>query len=242
MSDFRESIARSPSDPPGHLVPEAPLDDVVVARRNGYARPLLETFARFDPERASAIAVPGAAERTSRLSPSWTEQRIAAWADAERTLGRQLRKERHPALRLDLEAMKTATRWELDVLRLEAALMLPISHPAQICFEGIRALVDEPEQGGASPALTTAIKRPASTKQRRRRWSPIRDATLKVLRNRPGQKLTVAQIRTAIRKDLNRRGSRQAVNVNCDILEEAGLVKRERAPKGTGARFVFYAV
>ncbi len=107
----------------------------------------------------------------------------------------------------------------------------------------IRALVNGPEAAAAAPVPKTVIRQPATgKKQKRRRWSPIRDATLKVLRNRPGQKLTVAEIRTAIRKDMNRRGSRQSVNVNCDILEEAGLVKRERAPKGTGARFVFYAV
>ena len=51
----------------------------------------------------------------------------------------------------------------------------------------------------------------------------MREATLKVLRNRPGQRLTVAQIRTLIRKDTNRRASRQSVNVNLDILEQAGF-------------------
>ncbi len=103
----------------------------------------------------------------------------------------------------------------------------------------IRALVNGPE-AAATPVrvarATTAVKR------RRRRKSPIRDATLTVLRNRPGQKLTVAQIRTAIRKDTHKRASRQAVNVNVDVLEEAGLVGRARAPKGSGARFVFWAV
>ncbi len=34
--------------------------------------------------------------------------------------------------------------WELDTLRLEAALMLPYVHPAQICFDGIQALADAP--------------------------------------------------------------------------------------------------
>ncbi len=105
----------------------------------------------------------------------------------------------------------------------------------------IRALVNGPEAAAAMPSrVAQANKKPV--KKKRRRKSPIRDATLKVLRNRPGQKLTVAQIRTAIRKDTHRRSSRQAVNVNVDVLEEAGLVKRARAPKGSGARFVFWAV
>ncbi len=64
---------------------------------------------------------------------------------------------------------------------------------------------------------------------------------LLVLRNRPSQRLTVPQIRTAIRKDTHKRCSRQAVNVNVNVLEEDGLVKRARAPKGSGAQFVYWA-
>ncbi len=101
----------------------------------------------------------------------------------------------------------------------------------------IQALVNGPE------AAATPVKVARATKSvKKRRKGPIRDATLTVLRNRPGQKLTVAQIRTAIRKDTHKRASRQAVNVNVDVLEEAGLVGRERAPKGSGGRFVFWAV
>ncbi len=104
----------------------------------------------------------------------------------------------------------------------------------------VRALVSGSEAVPVAPAkIAQAGKR---GKVKRRRKSPVRDATLKVLRNRPGQRLTVAQIRTAIRKDTHRRVSRQAINVNADILEEAGLIQRARAPKGSGARFVFWAV
>ncbi len=103
----------------------------------------------------------------------------------------------------------------------------------------IQALANGP-QAAAAPVKMAQARKPI--KRKRRRKSPIRDATLQVLRNRPGQRLTVAQIRTAIRKDTHKRASRQAVNVNCDVLERAGLVRRARAPKGSGARFVFWAV
>ncbi len=103
----------------------------------------------------------------------------------------------------------------------------------------IRALTSGPE---AATVLVKIAQAKKTVRKRRRRKSPIRDATLLVLRNRPGQKLTVAQIRTAIRKDTHKRCSRQAINVNADLLEEAGLIKRARAPKGSGARFVFWAV
>ena len=105
----------------------------------------------------------------------------------------------------------------------------------------VRALVNGPEAATAMPsavAPVAPVKRPA----RRRRRSPLRDATLKVLRNRPGQKLTARQVRTAIRKDSHKRCSRQTVNNNLGALEEMGLVRRERAPRGSGAQFVFWAV
>lgn len=105
----------------------------------------------------------------------------------------------------------------------------------------IKALVNGPAMASARPSAppTTA---PVKRQGKRLRKSPIRDATLLVLRNRPGQKLTAAQIRTAIRKDTHRRGTRQAVNVNLNQLAEAGLVKKARAPKGRGAQFVYWAV
>ncbi|MCP3996637.1 MAG: hypothetical protein GY722_16500 [bacterium] len=101
----------------------------------------------------------------------------------------------------------------------------------------IKALVNGPEAVAAAPQTITV-----KLTGKRRRKSPIRDATLLVLRNRPGQKLTAAQIKTAIRKDTHRRCTRQAVNVNLNTLARAGLVKRARAPKGAGAQFVYWAV
>ncbi len=104
----------------------------------------------------------------------------------------------------------------------------------------VRALTNGSDAAAVMPAKLAQAKKGGKVKRRRR--SPVREAMIKVLRNRPGQRLTVAQIRTAIRKDTHRRASRQAINVNADILEEAGLIQRARAPRGSGARFVFWAV
>ncbi len=102
----------------------------------------------------------------------------------------------------------------------------------------IKALVGGPEAAAEMPLPVPPVKRSA----KRRRHSPIREATLLVLRNRPSQKLTAAQIKTAIRKDTHKRCSRQAVNNAVNVLEEDGLIRRERAPRGSGAQFVFSAV
>jgi biotin operon repressor len=96
----------------------------------------------------------------------------------------------------------------------------------------------------ALPAPVAAARRaPAKAGgKRKQRYSPVKVATLQVLRSRPGERMTVKQIRAAIRKDTSRRVSRQAINVNVDKLEEEGKIRRDRAPKGANARFVFSAV
>ena len=118
----------------------------------------------------------------------------------------------------------------------------------------VQALIGGPQSAAAAlfkPGLAkSGLAKPGlaksravnGSKKKRRRKSPIREATLTVLRNRPGQKLSAAQMRTAIRKDTHRRCSRQSVHNNVNVLEEDGLVKRARAPRGTGAQFVFWAV
>ncbi len=84
---------------------------------------------------------------------------------------------------------------------------------------------------------------PQPKAKRRRRRSPVKEVTYKVLANRPGQWLTGAQIKTAIRKDFHKRPSRQSINVNLRQLEKSGKIRRRRAPRGSGgAHYVYAAV
>ncbi len=98
----------------------------------------------------------------------------------------------------------------------------------------IRALVDGTEIPETKP-------RP-KVRRLRRRKSVWREATLEALRTRAGQKLSEADIREAILEDIGKHCSRQTINNNIYILEQEGLILRERAPRGSGAQFVFSAV
>ena len=100
----------------------------------------------------------------------------------------------------------------------------------------VEALMGAP----AAPKAATAPRR--RTKKRRRRASPVKVATLQALRNRPGERLTTKQLITAIRKDTGKRVSRQSVNVNLRLLEKEGLLRKQPAPSGAGARFVYSAM
>lgn len=98
----------------------------------------------------------------------------------------------------------------------------------------VRALAKSPH---------SAAPLPKPRKKRRQRRSPVRAATLKVLRENPGQWLTASQILAFIRRESRKRVSRQAVNVNLNKLMENRQVQRRRAPAGSGgAHFVYSAV
>ena len=84
---------------------------------------------------------------------------------------------------------------------------------------------------------------PDPPRKRRRRKAPVKELTHGVLERRPGQWLTGAQIKTAIRKDTHKRPSRQSINVNLRLLERTGKIRRRPAPKGSGgAHYVYSAV
>ncbi len=88
-----------------------------------------------------------------------------------------------------------------------------------------------------------ALPQPAGTGKRRRRKSPVKELTYKVMANRPGQWITGSQIKTLIRKDFHKRPSRQSINVNLRLLEKEGKIRRRPAPKGSGgAHYVYSAV
>ncbi len=93
----------------------------------------------------------------------------------------------------------------------------------------------------ASPDSSAPLPSPKK-KRRRQRRSPVREATLKVLRERSGQWMTSSQILTAVRRS-RRRASRQSVNVNLNQLRKAGQVQRRRAPAGSdGAQYIYSAI
>ena len=142
---------------------------------------------------------PGAAERASRLSPRRAEQRLAAFEDARRSLRRQLARESHPALRLDLQAMITASRWEIDVLRCEAALMLPYHHPAGICFEGIRSLASDPGSTDPAPAMLRRLRLYAGLEEVAR---PLAEQAEIAVRAGLGERALLPPCRAAVERDL----------------------------------------
>lgn len=79
-------------------------------------------------------------------------------------------------------------------------------------------------------------------RRKRRRKSPVKLLTYQVLSKRPGEWLTARQIFSLIRKDTHKRPSRQSINVNLNLLEKDGKVRRRPAPKGSGGAQYVYSV
>ncbi len=110
----------------------------------------------------------------------------------------------------------------------------------------VEALIGTPAATKAAGRAAPKTAGRAATRRRRgktrQRRSPVKIATLLVLRNRPGERLNTRQLLTAIRKDTGKRVSRQSVNVNLALLEKEGTVLKQPAPRGSGARFVYSAI
>ncbi len=98
----------------------------------------------------------------------------------------------------------------------------------------VRSLIAAPDSTEQPPKIKRKKAPP--------RKSPVREATYQVLSDRRGQWFTASQVRTLIRKDTNKRASRQAINVNLNQLEKTGRVQRRPAPRESGrAQFVYSA-
>ncbi len=151
--------------PPGDPQPQPAARPAWVRRSDRHARPLLELMRRFEPEKLAALGFPGIAEETTRLSPDGPRERIVAYQRTIRNLGEHRTGESHAAVRLDLEAMITHLRWEVDLMRLEARCLLPYVNLAQLVFSGFLSLVTS----GTSSCPAAAVHR------RLRRYAGLED-------------------------------------------------------------------
>ena len=152
MSEARDGIPSSPSsvedDSRGEIRQPG-----WVAESDGYARPILDLAADFEPENFGPLGVPGAEEKITRLPPDWPREKLIAYARAIRTLDESRAREGHAAVRLDLESMSMFLRWEHDYRRIDSELMLPCPNLAQTVVQGLLMLLADRTQEHRAPAV-----------------------------------------------------------------------------------------
>ncbi|OOG37486.1 DUF885 domain-containing protein [Rhodanobacter sp. C05] len=114
-----------------------------VARSNADAQVLLDTLARFSPEFASQIGVPGYDDKVADLKPGIDARSRAALVDAKSKLESMLATEKDANVQQDLHIMIDATSQQIEGIDLNAKYLLPFQDVGQLIFGGEFALLKD---------------------------------------------------------------------------------------------------
>ncbi|RUL74531.1 DUF885 domain-containing protein [Dyella choica] len=107
-----------------------------VQRSNDDAKPLLEAQAKFNPENASQIGLPGYDDKVSDLKSGTDERQVAALRDAKSQLDKMVAAEHDPNVRQDLQIMIKAAALNIQGIQLNDKYMLPYFDVGQLVFNG----------------------------------------------------------------------------------------------------------
>jgi uncharacterized protein (DUF885 family) len=107
-----------------------------VERSNADAKVLLDVQARFSPEFATQVGLPGYDDKVADLKPNVDARTRAALVDAKAKLGKMLTGEKDANVRQDLQIMIKAADLQIEGIDLNDKYMLPYQDVAQLIFNG----------------------------------------------------------------------------------------------------------
>ncbi|GLQ47898.1 hypothetical protein GCM10007862_29490 [Dyella lipolytica] len=107
-----------------------------VERSNADAKVLLDEQARFSPEFATQVGLPGYDDKVADLKPNVDARARAALVDAKAKLGKMLAGEKDANVRQDLQIMIKAADLQIEGIDLNDKYMLPYQDVAQLIFNG----------------------------------------------------------------------------------------------------------
>ena len=107
-----------------------------VTRSNADAQALLDVQARFNPENATALGLPGYDDKVVDLKPNLEAREDTALAAAKSKLQGMLATEKDPNVRQDLQIMIEATALQIEGIDLNRKYLLPYQDVGQLIFNG----------------------------------------------------------------------------------------------------------
>lgn len=107
-----------------------------VARSNADAQVLLDAQARFNPENATQIGLPGYDDKVADLRPDADARARTALVQAKTKLQSMLATERDPNVRQDLQIMIKAADLQIEGIDLNHRYLLPYQDIGQLVFNG----------------------------------------------------------------------------------------------------------
>ena len=127
-----------------------------IERSNTDAKVLLDVLARFNPEFASQIGVPGYDDKVVDLKPDVDARTRAALLEAKGQLEKMLATEKDENVRQDLQIMIKAANEQVEGIDLNHKYMLPYQDVGQTIFQGEFALLKDDVDAKRRPS---ALKR-----------------------------------------------------------------------------------
>src|SRR5690349_20378900 len=107
-----------------------------VERSNADAKVLLDAIARFSPEFATQVGVPGFDTKVADLGPGIDARSRAALVEAKGKLEKLLATEKDPNVREDLKIMIEATAQQIEGIDLTRKYLLPYNDIGSLIFSG----------------------------------------------------------------------------------------------------------
>ena len=132
--------AHAADAPPALAAPTAP---AWIATSNRHAQVLLQAQAKFSPEQASAIGLPGYDDKTSDLAPGYAARERAALSAARAQLQKALASERDPNVRQDLQIMIDTAARRIEGSELNERLLLDWNDVPDMVFGSMQDLLQE---------------------------------------------------------------------------------------------------
>ncbi len=136
----------------------APATAAWVRASNADAQVLLDVMARFNPEFAAQIGVPGHDRDVADLRPGLDQRYRGALAQARLTLQGRLAGERDAQVREDLTIMIDAAQRQIESSTLDERYLLPWTDVGQLVFEGESGLLQDQVAAARRPAALARLQ------------------------------------------------------------------------------------
>jgi hypothetical protein len=127
-----------------------------IERSNADSKVMLDVMAKFNPEFASQVGVPGFDDKVIDLKPDVDARSRAALVDAKAKLEKMLADEKDTNVRQDLQILIKAADLQIEGIDLDHKYMLPYQDVGQLIFNGEFALLKDDVDAKRRPA---ALKR-----------------------------------------------------------------------------------
>ncbi|HUG54795.1 MAG TPA: DUF885 family protein, partial [Vicinamibacteria bacterium] len=139
--------------------PAPPVRPAWIAASDASAQVLLEVFARFSPEGAGQLGVPGLDEQVLDLQPQRYERSQAALKEAVAELGRRRASATEPLVRQDLDILIASAEERMKGDALSRKHELTYSDVPLTIFRGLRALLDDQVAAERRPAALVRLRK-----------------------------------------------------------------------------------